>query len=78
MSNRYFLSPRLLTESTDRVVAMLGVQHLFEDVRRADAVTNDEAAYHDVLFPRRCPTDDDRVGERTDSQRRRLAWHGRL
>jgi len=57
-----------LTESSDGVVSDFWVEYLSVDIRHADAVAENVAADHDVVFSgrRRRPTYDDGVGQRPD------------
>lgn len=67
-----------LTQVADGVISLLGVEHLFVDVWWANAVTEHITSDHDILFLWWCPTDHYGVGQRPDSQRRRLAWYSCL
>jgi len=64
------ISRRQPTESFDGVVSDTRIKNLSVNVRYTDAIAENVAADHDVVFGgrRRSPAYDDRVGQRSDVQ----------
>ena len=54
------------------MISLLGVENLSEDIRNSNPITNDVASNHDILLDGRSPADNDGIGQRANTQRRRM------